>query len=149
MALLGSALLAGFTTRAEGTICLELPVVTVKEVKGVAVLESGEEGSAEEALPGVRVRLFREEAKDWTFVAEALTDAEGRFYLANIGPGSYKIKADLAGLRETEGRLRVRRFFPGRRGALVLVLVYPAIDSCAGWIELRKTEAEPRGIGGA
>ena len=147
LALLGGALLAGLTTRAESTICVELPVIAVKDVKGVAVAEAVQGGPPEEALPGVRVQLLRETAKGWTAVADAVTDVKGWFYIPNIKPGVYRIEGDLEGFSPAEGRLRVRRYFPVRRGTLVLVLPVPQIGDCDGWIELRKKEAEPRAIG--
>ena len=144
--LLGSVLLAGFAARAEATICIEPPVVAVKEVKGLAVSESSQGGLAEEALWGVRVQLFREAAKGWILVAQGVTDAEGSFYLTDIKPGVYRIEADSDGFFPAEGRLRVRRFFPVSRGTLMLVLAYPQVGGCGGWIELRKAKTEPRAM---
>lgn len=134
-------LLAGLPGRAEATICIELPAVSVKEVTGLVIMDNSQGGEAGEPLPGTLVYLFKETSMGRVTVAETATDKDGRFRIPGIRPGLYTIRWEADGFVTTERLLRVRRFALGRRVTLVLV-TDAELFGCGGWLELRKGDSD-------
>lgn len=122
--------------KAEATICLKLPAITVKEVEGVVVVPSTTNPREETAVPGMVLSLFRETPEGKTCVAQATTDEKGRFRMEEVPPGVYTIMWEAHGFSVGLQTLRVRRFTLRRNADLVLV-ADPDVFGCGGELELR------------
>ena len=95
------------------------------------------------SLPASTKATICIKSPDWSQVAEARTDDEGRFLIPGVRPGLYTLRWDLEGFQPGEISLRVRRFVLRRRARLVLVMDSD-VFGCGGWVEMRRGDDPPK-----
>jgi hypothetical protein len=137
-------LLLSLSGKAQATICVEVPALSVKEVRGTVIATErsfgspAKPGAGDVPIPEAHVHLLKETAAGTSTIAEATTDAEGRFHIPWIGPGLYTLEWDTVGFTSGRGRIRVRRFVLRPRAPLILY-VDTDFFGCGGNLDLRKS----------
>ena len=106
--------------------------LSVRVLSGRVISEVGEIGAAQEtgAIPGARIGLFTEQER--RLVATTVADAEGRFKLAIVPPGKYRLVVHVVGLCVANVPLQVVKSSSGKDQKQIVVHMRPAgIDTCS------------------
>ena len=109
-------------------LIITLPLIGVRAAGGQIEGKISDPKGA--AIPGATIRVTDTETSR---SATAVTDAQGRYTLASLSPGSYELRAELSGFR------------PLQRTGITLTLV--AIVSGIAWRDTRARMALAFGVG--